>query len=541
MERCAERRQPLPQHYVPDGAGTLAGSTVVVIGAGHNGLTAACYLARAGRQVTVLEARPVIGGMTSSLPLIPQAPRHLVSQCAIDAVYWKASTVEQDLGLREFGLKIIDHDPAWAWLGDDGSSLVLSHDLGKTVEEVRRFSPADAGAYAEFAATSMRALAIQDAYGAGSATRPGSRALRGMLRGVSDRAVRRLLGAALTRSAAELIADHFRSEQLRGAFAAMASILGSITQDSSGIGMMATAPLHRYGVARPVGGIQAIPDALRRCLEAAGGTVRCSSRVERVVIDNGRARGVELASGEVISADWVVSAVPPQVVAGFLAGSGTPGVAILSAAPSNAAGIGCFKLDLAFSDQIRPQRHQRLRGEGVDLRRPTLFTGTLEQVIAAEAEAKAGQLPAVPPLTVTILSATDPTQAPPGQDTVYAYAPAPVRHRDGWPGHVDEAAKCVREALAAIFGDTSAAELGHVTETPLDLETRLGAVNGCIYHVDQVATRIGPLRPGLGWAGHRTPVPGLVLSGAGTHPGGGVSGIPGKLAAQALLRARSYA
>jgi phytoene dehydrogenase-like protein len=120
---------------------------IVVVGAGHNGLVAANYLADSGHNVTVLEASERIGGMAASAPFAAAAPHHLLSPCAIDAVYWNASTVASDLQLSRYGLRVVSHDPAWAWVGSEGESLVLQRDLPRTIEEIRRFSAADARTY----------------------------------------------------------------------------------------------------------------------------------------------------------------------------------------------------------------------------------------------------------------------------------------------------------------------------------------------------------------------------------------------------------
>jgi len=509
---------------------------VIVVGGGHNGLTSACYLAKAGYSVVVLEATHRVGGMTSSAPLVPQAPEHLLSPCAIDAVYWRASSVERDLELGRFGLRIIDHDPAWAWLGPNGESLLLARDVARTIDEIKRFSAQDAHTYRDFATVTAKALTIQDRYGIGPASRPTLPTLLTALRGLGDSRVRRLLGAALTTSAADLIESTFVSPQLRGAFASMASILGSIAVDSSGVGLLATAPLHRYGVARPLGGMQAIADSLSRCLYAAGGAVRVDSPVAEILLTGGRVEGVRLCDGEHLYADHVVAAVPPQITAQLLDSSDVPGLSTLRHAPSNAAGIGCLTIGMALRGKLEIAQHQLERPDSVDLRKPTLFYGTLEHVLAGESQARSGGVVQDPPWTATILSATDAGQAPDGQDNLYLYAPAPVHPHSDWHTVQADAEKELVAAAERVIVGISELEIGRSVETPLGLELRLGAKNGCIYHVDQIATRLGPLRPGSGWGKHTTRIPGLVLSGAGTHPGGGVSGIPGQLAAKAVIR-----
>jgi phytoene dehydrogenase-like protein len=508
----------------------------IVVGAGHNGLTAACYLAKAGYSVVVLEAQPGIGGMTSTAALVPDAPDHLLSPCAIDAVYWRASPVEHELGLRRHGLQVIDHDPAWGWLGPSGESLVVGRDVNRTIDEIARFSAADAQKYREFSIVVAKALAIQDSYAVDPANRPSWRTAVAAIRGLTDRRVRRLLGAALTTSAAELIEESFESLQMRGIFASMASILGSITGDSSGIGLMATGPLHRYGVGRPVGGMQAIADSLAACLQAAGGEIHVDAQVEQIVIAGGRASGVRLADGRQFDADQVVAAVPPHVTARLLQDSDVTGLEALSRAPANSAGIGCLTIGMALRGKLDIARHQAERKDGLDLRRPSLFYGTLEDVLRGEAQARAGQAVVDPPWTATILSATDPTQAPDGQDNLYLYAPTPTRPQPDWATVQPAAEKELLASADRVINGVCELEIGRFVETPADLAIRLGAENGCIYHVDQTVTRLGPLRPGWGWGKHTTSVTGLALSGAGTHPGGGVSGIPGRLAAHAVLR-----
>jgi phytoene dehydrogenase-like protein len=265
--------------------------------------------------------------------------------------------------------------------------------------------------------------------------------------------------------------------------------------------------------------------------------VRVNSPVAEILLSKGRVCGVRLADGEELMARAVVAAIPPQATARLLAGSGVPKLSALAHAPANSVGLGSLVIVMALRGKLALNEHQRARTDGVDLRKPTLFCGTFEQVLAAESTARAGRVVQDPPWAGTILSATDATVAPDGQDNLYLYAPAPVRPGTGWVEAGPTAENELISAAEKVMPGISELEIGRWVQTPADLERRLGARNGCIFHVDMTSfTRLGPLRPARGWGKHVTDVPGLALSGAGTQPGGGGSGIPGKLAEQELMR-----
>lgn len=502
---------------------------VIVIGAGHNGLAAACYLARGGYSVTVLEGSAAIGGMAEARALVPAAPNHLLNPGAIDVI-WGATPIGRDLELSNYGLRIIEHDPAWAWLGPNGESILMVQDVNRMVKEIERYSPQDARTYREYAEVTAKIQNIRESSSKGAT-------LLAAARGISDRRVRRLLGSAAVVPAADLIESTFVSEPARGMFAAMLSIYGSIMVDGSGIFFLAaTSALHRHGVGRPKGGMQAIPDSLSRCLQAYGGHVRVNAPVAEILLTEGCVSGVRLADGEELSARAVVAAIPPQTTARLLAGSGVPKLAALENAPANSVGLGSFVMVMALNGKLALREHQRARNDNVDLRKPTLFYGTLDQVLAAESAARAGYIVKNPPWAGSILSAEDSTVAPDGQDNLYLYAPAPVKPIIGWneaqSSAEDELIRVAEKVMSGIVEH----EIGRWVQTPEGLEKRLGAKNGCIFHVDMTSfTRLGSLRPAKGWGKHITDVPGLVLSGAGTQPGGGVTGIPGKKAAQKLM------
>jgi phytoene dehydrogenase-like protein len=282
--------------------------------------------------------------------------------------------------------------------------------------------------------------------------------------------------------------------------------------------------------------MQAIPDALGRCLDAHSGVIRLNSKVTNIITEAGAVTAVALAGGEVIRADYVVATCAPQITGAMLDSGAVPNSSVLRGAPANAQNIGCFKVDVALGGQLSLPRHGR--ADGTDMRKPTMMFGSFEQVLDAEEAARRGRFPAEPPWWATILSATDSTQAPAGQDVLYLYAPAPVRSVEPWNAHKQSRSDRLVSSVETVIDGITRYELGRVIETPQDLERRLNAPNGCIYHVDQSVTRLGPLRPGLGWGRGDQQVRGLFLGGAGSHPSGGVSGIPGQLAARAVLRNR---
>jgi phytoene dehydrogenase-like protein len=190
-------------------------------------------------------------------------------------------------------------------------------------------------------------------------------------------------------------------------------------------------------------------------------------------------------------------------------------------------------VNLALSGRVELPAHAR---DDVDLRGPALFTGTFDQVLDACAEAAAGRLVERPPFWAAIFTAVDPTQAPAGQDVMQTYCPVPVSPAGGWAAAKEGASARLLGSLAEAMPAVRELEIGRLVESPEDLSARTGTLRGCLYHVDHVPTRMGPLRPALGAAGYRTAIPGLWMTGAGTHPSGGVSGLPGKHAAAVVLK-----
>jgi phytoene dehydrogenase-like protein len=508
---------------------------VIIVGGGHNGLVSGCYLAKAGLQVLIVEKAPWLGGMAASRAFVPEAPEHILSPGAWENVYFRAAGVGRELELHRYGHRDLD-SAGWAWLGGNGESLVLQSSLPATLADIRRFSRKDADAYAELTEAGIKMLKIQDEYGLSHPKRPSIATVANAVRALSgSRRVRELLGAALTTTAADGIDALFESEALRGIFAGTAAILAPLTVDGSAIALLAPSMIHHQGAARPVGGMGGLVSALQRCFEDHGGQVRLSAEATAIRTTH-RGGVVELSDGTTINAACAIIAACPVQRLLELVGDSMPAAIAerIRRAPANSTGLGTFTINAALSGRVELPFHQPARSD-VDLRRPAIYTGTLEDVVAAGEQSARGELPARTPICLGILSAVDESQAPPGQDVVQLYSPAPVRPAGGWDKWRAQAEQRLLMQVGAISPDFISLQIGSYIETAEDLAERTGAENGCIYHIDNVPTRIGPLRPAAGAGGYRTALPGLYLGSASCHPGGGVSGLPGKHCATEVL------
>jgi phytoene dehydrogenase-like protein len=206
-------------------------------------------------------------------------------------------------------------------------------------------------------------------------------------------------------------------------------------------------------------------------------------------------------------------------------------------APANAHGASPLKIDVALSGQVSVRRHEARRPDGLSLRKCVLLIGTAEAVIDSFRSSVRGEVPRLPYMWITVPSAADPTQAPADQDIAYLYAVAmPVNPREGWDAIRNRVAQQVFDQASDYMGSLKTHEIGRRVEAAPDLARRLNVLNGCVVHVDTTTTRAGLRRPAPGLGGDRLPVAGLFLGGAGSHPGGGVNGLPGRIAAGRVSR-----
>jgi phytoene dehydrogenase-like protein len=513
---------------------------VIVIGAGHNGLTAAAYLARAGLRVIVLEASPTPGGMLGTNAIFEKAPDHLINEGGIQASLFRSSTIEADLELQRYGLKQIIADPFHVHLDSDGASLAFWKDPARTADELKYFSQKDARAWLEFARQLDAAMDLALPFMNGHPTRPSGRAI---LNAIPVAARRRKdlqpLMSFLTRSHAEIITERFDTPLLRGALASMPPFCW-MTQDGTGWALIYIAMCMRTNSARMTGGSGAMPAAMQRSFEAHGGTVRLSARVEELLLRGGRIDGVRLESGEELRAPYVLASCSPKLTLCELLPRGVLDDVMqrrADAIPIDIVEAATLKIDVAIDGRLTLPRHQAWRDDGLDLREPIVAWQTFEEHLRAWEDTIAGRWPD-PICGIGIIpTALDPSQAPAGKDTFWYWSGiTPAHPSEPWEDVREKIGDRALGAAADIYKGLDSMVIERRVFNIPDLATRFNVPAGNVYHVDPAGMRFGPLRPATGFGSYDTPVPGLFLSGAGTHPTGGISGIPGQQSAKWLLK-----
>ena len=514
---------------------------VIIIGGGHNGLVAGCYLAPQ-LETLILEALPTVGGMSSSGRPFPEAPDHIVQPCALDLFVIRSSTILEDLGVAEFGFRQLEVDPPYVHLDPDGASIAIWRDARRTADEIARISRRDAAAYLQLHTALDAAVMVTAPFMGGNPMRPSPRLLAQSAASAIPRGSRLRAALDVIRTPpAQILAERFEHPIVRAALGSVTAQVGSLTSAGTGAVFLLLPYLQRFGVGRAAGGMQTLVDALARRFAASGGSVRTGVRVEEILVAGGRATGVRLSNGEEIRARrGVVAACDPRVTLGQLVPGDVlpPGTARkVRRLPANADGTGDLKVDLALSGQVSYPRYQKWRNDDLDLRIPVALLGSEADFNRGYALSAAGILSEPIPTYLAIPTSVDPSLAPPGQDTIYLWSGVvPAQPVEPLEDYRVRAAKSMVATAAAYCEGLESLEIARQVDTSSDLAARYNASNGCVLHVDWDLTHIGPLRPAWGLGGYRTPIKHLYLSGAGTHPGAGVAGFAGRNAAREVLR-----
>jgi phytoene dehydrogenase-like protein len=512
----------------------------IIIGAGHNGLVAAFYLARAGLRVLVVEARDVVGGCCVTEELIPGFQ---FSTCA-NVVWALRPRIIADMRLYERGLTVDTRqflrllpDARYLYSGRL-SSTAPGEELDDVQREIAKFSRADAAAFPAWQAFLAQLARMLGPY----LLQPPPR-LHEIYAGCDDPADRRALDLVMTNSLATLADRFFESEVMRDVGAA--ADIGDIHDVGTGLLFALTTALGAYsetgqdvpnGYVR--GGMGQITALMADAAHEHGAEIRTGVPVVRILVEGGCACGVELASGERIGAGLVVSDVDPKrTLLALLDPTELDDrfVRRVRGLQTNvAAGL---KLHCALA---KPPEY-RVAGGLTDrqLCEVTLIIAP-DRVYreAAWRAASQGELPERPLIAGFMPSVYDPTLAPPNTYTWSAYIIwAPARLRQGtWDARREELAERLFDAIEGYAPNFRRALIDYVLLTPADLETRMALTDGNIHHVDAIPSQLLWQRPLEELAHYRTPVKQLYLCCAGTHPWGEVSGAPGYNAAHAILR-----
>lgn len=515
---------------------------VVIVGAGHNGLTAGCYLAKAGKRVLIVEASNQFGGMTATNATLPEAPQHLFNEGAIQLTgIFRLSGVAEDLELYKYGLREIPVDPAHIQLAPDGSSLAIWKDASRTADELRYFSPKDARAWLDMSNAMYHAMGPVIEYMKVHPAKPFSKELlKETAKAVPH--LRKMWGLKHIVGAShfEFLDETFETELPKGALSAMAAF-SQLKLDMTAWAMIYLGIVQRVANAMPVGGTGALPKALHACFVAHGGEVKLSAPVAQLKIEGDRVAAVELESGELIRArDAVLTTCNPVITLNQLLPAGTLESKLSSRAqdiPIRKTHATSLKINVATSGKITMEKHRQWRKDKLDPTGILVAWATLEEQSAAWDNTVRGEWTHPMPVHCSIVpTRVDPSQAPEGGDTFWLWSGIPpVNPVTPWEEVRDEVGRSVLKDAAQYYVGLDTYEIGRTVLCGPDLEKRFNAPAGNVYHVDPLITRFGPMRPAPGLGQYRTPVKGLYLSGAGTHPTGGVCSLPGKLAAETLL------
>jgi phytoene dehydrogenase-like protein len=521
----------------------------IIIGGGHNGLVAAAYLARAGKKVVVLERRHIAGGAAVTEEIFPGYKFTEFSY----VVSLLRPEIIRDLDLPKHGLKILPLPSTFTPIpGGDYLASWDDHDL--TRQEIYRHSPKDAEAYDEYSRVMARAakaikpiinlippdpssLSVRDLIGLLKVSRYAA--------SLSERELY-MIAKLATQSSADLLEEWFETDALKGTKAASGIIGTFLGPRSPGT---AYVLLHHYmgeidgafrawGFAK--GGSGGVSGSILRAAQALGVEIRVNAPVQQVIVRNGRAAGVALESGEELYAKVVMSAADPKrTFLQFVESKYFPEDFVTSIRNFRTRGSS-GKVNIALSE-LPNFIALPFTGKGADsaLHRGAIsISPSIDYIERAYDDAKYGQISRRPYLDMIIPSMIDPDMAPPGHHVLSCFVQyAPYDVEGGWTDEKrNELGETVISTIEEYAPNIRKCIVGMQVISPKDIEAIAGITGGNIFHGELLLHQIFFLRPVPQWADFRTPLPGYYFGASGAHPGGGVMGAAGMLAAKEILK-----
>ena len=520
---------------------------VVIIGAGHNGLTCAAYLAMAGLRVKVVERRKVVGGAAVTEEFHPGF-RNSVAAYTVSLLNPK---IQADLKLAEHGLRIVERRAQNFLPAPDGSYLLTGE--GRTHQSVAKLSQRDAARIDAFTgeleaiADVLRAFVLRappnlvQGFGAGG-IREAFNALgtANLLRQLTLEQQRSLLDL-FTRSAGEMLDDVFESDLVKALFG-FDAIVGNYASPYAA-GSAYVMLHHAFGEVNgkkgawghAIGGMGTITQAMASAARGHGAEIELDSGVREVIVERDRAVGVVLDNGESIRAKYVASSVNPKLLYTQLVPAEALSAAFLDRIKNWRNGSGTFRMNVALN--ALPS-FTALPGAGDHLTAGIILAPSLGYMDRAWQDAKTRGWSREPVIEVLIPSTLDDTLCPEGQHvaSLFCQHVAP-QLSDGrsWDDHREEVADLMIATVDQYAPGFAASVRGRQILSPLDLERQFGLLGGDIFHGALTLNQLFSARPMLGHADYRGPLKGLYHCGSGAHPGGGVTGAPGHNAARAIL------
>jgi phytoene dehydrogenase-like protein len=520
----------------------------VIIGGGHNGLVCAFYLARAGLKVRILERRDIVGGAAVTEEFHPGF-RNSTASYTVSLLNPK---VIADMKLVDHGYRVIERPISNFLPQEDGRFLKLGGGLEKTQAEFRKFSAKDAEALPvyydalENVADVLRDLSLKAPPNVGEglktlvdAARQGRR-----LAGLSLEQQRDVLDLFI-KSARTFLDSWFESEAVKAAFGFDAIVGNYASPDTPGSAYVLLH--HVFGEVNgkkgawghAVGGMGAITQAMAKVARAASVEISLDAPVSRVLVDGSKAVGVKLESGEEVMAKSVIANVGPRLLYERLIAPTDLPKDFLRRIRAFKTGSGTFRINVALSEL---PDFTCLPGAGEHHRSGIIIAPTLDYMDRAFIDAKAHGMSKEPIVEMLIPSTVDDSLAPPGQHVASLFCQqfAPILP-DGrsWDDEREAAADLIIATVDKFAPNFKGSVLARQIHSPLDLERKFGLVAGDIMHGNMTLDQLWSARPMLGHGSYRGPIRGLYMCGAGTHPGGGVTGAPGHNAAREILRDRS--